>query len=449
MMQDSIDFGTMNIPKLFRKMFIPTLLGMVLSATITIIDGIFVGRGVGSDALAAVNIVAPFFMLSTGIGLMFGVGASIVASIHLAHNKIKVASINVTQAFTVSLSLTVLLCALVMTFRTNVAYLLGSFDMLLPLVLEYMNWIVPFLACNMLLGVGLFIIRLDGSPTFAMLCSAIPAAINLVLDYIFVFPLGWGLAGAAMASVISVVAGSIMILVYLLKYNKVLYLYRPKFSLKSIRLTTRNIGYMIKLGFSAFLNEAAIACMMLVGNYVFIHYLGEDGVAAYSVACYWFPIVFMVNNAIAQSTQPIISYNYGAGQWLRVKQAFRLSLKFAITCGALACLVTIVLCPAVVSLFLGSTGNAREIAIQGIPYFALGFLFFALNIVCIGYYQSLEKFKQATFFTVLRGIVLISVCFVCLPFVLGTKGIWLAVPFAELITFVCIVSYYLRQHFKG
>ena len=448
MMQDSIDFGTMNIPKLFRKMFIPTLLGMVLSATITIIDGIFVGRGVGSDALAAVNIVAPFFMLSAGIGLMFGVGASIVASIHLAHNKVKVASINITQAITVSLSITVLLCALVMLFRTDMAYLLGSSDLLLPLVLEYMNWIVPFLACNMLLSVGLFVIRLDGSPTFAMMCSAVPAAINLVLDYVLVFPLQLGLAGAAIASVISVVVGSIMILVYLLKYNKVLYLYRPKFSLKSIRLTIRNIGYMIKLGFSAFLNEAAIACMMLVGNYVFIHYLGGDGVAAYSVACYWFPIVFMVNNAIAQSTQPIISYNYGAGQWIRVKQAFRLSLKFAIICGALACLVTIVLCPAVVSLFLGSTGNAREIAIQGIPYFALGFLFFALNIVCIGYFQSIEKFKQATFFTVLRGIVIITVCFVSLPLLWGIKGIWLAVPFTELITFAIIVSYYLRQHFK-
>ena len=93
MMQDSIDFGTMNIPKLFRMMFIPTLLGMILSATINIADGIFVGRGVGSDALAAVNIVAPFFMLATGIGLMFGVGASIVASIHLSHQKVKVAKL--------------------------------------------------------------------------------------------------------------------------------------------------------------------------------------------------------------------------------------------------------------------------------------------------------------------------------------------------------------------
>ena len=123
MMQDSIDFGTMNIPKLFRMMFIPTLLGMILSATINIADGIFVGRGVGNDALAAVNIVAPFFMLATGIGLMFGVGASIVASIHLSHQKVKVANINITQALSVSLCIMLSLSLLVMTFRTEVALL--------------------------------------------------------------------------------------------------------------------------------------------------------------------------------------------------------------------------------------------------------------------------------------------------------------------------------------
>lgn len=445
MMQDNIDFGTMNIPRLFRKMFIPTLLGMVLAATITIADGIFVGRGIGSDALAAVNIVAPFFMLSTGIGLMFGVGASIVASIHLSQHKIKVACINITQALSVSLCLTLLLSAVVMAFRTDVAYLLGSSEALLPLVLEYMNWIVPFLAFNMLLSIGLFVIRLDGSPTFAMLCSAIPALINLVLDYVFVYPLDYGLAGAALASVISVVIGSIMILVYLLKYANVLHLYRPKFTRKSIRLTVRNIGYMVKLGFSAFLSEAAIACMLLVGNYVFIHYLGENGVAAYSVACYCFPIVFMINNAIAQSTQPIISYNYGIKQWKRVKQAFRLSVTYAVICGSIATLLTIALCTAVVALFLGDTGPAYTIAVHGIPWFSLGFIFFALNIVCIGYYQSIESFRPATIFTVLRGIVILSLNFTCLPLILGIKGIWLAVPFTELFTFVIIVLYYLKQ----
>ena len=175
MMQDSIDFGTMNIPKLFRMMFIPTLLGMVLSATINIADGIFVGRGVGNDALAAVNIVAPFFMLATGIGL-------IVASIHLSHQKVKVANINITQALSVSLCIMLSLSLLVMTFRAEVALLLGSSEQLLPSVLEYMNWIAPFLAFYMLLNIGLFIIRLDGSPTYAMLCSAIPALIALGIN---------------------------------------------------------------------------------------------------------------------------------------------------------------------------------------------------------------------------------------------------------------------------
>ena len=101
-MKDAIDFGSMEIPRLFRKLLIPTLLGMVFSAAFVITDGIFVGKGLGSDALAAVNITAPIFLLTTGIGLMFGLGASVVASIHLSQGKVKVARINITQAVVVS-----------------------------------------------------------------------------------------------------------------------------------------------------------------------------------------------------------------------------------------------------------------------------------------------------------------------------------------------------------
>ena len=255
--------------------------------------------------------------------------------------------------------------------------------------------------------------------------------------------------GAALASAISVIVGSIMIVVYIVGFSKVLHLYRPKFSLKSILLTIRNIGYMLKLGSSAFLTEAAIACMMLVGNYIFMRYLGEDRVAAYSVACYCFPIVFMVNNAIAQSTQPIIRYNYGIQQWKRVRQAFKLALLCAVVCGGLAGVGTILFCPEVSSLFLGNHGNAYEIAVSGIPYFSLGYVFFALNIVCIGYYQSIERFKPATLFTILRGIVIITLSFMYLPVVCGIKGIWMAVPLSELITFVIIVVYYLLKRTRA
>lgn len=187
----------------------------------------------------------------------------------------------------------------------------------------------------------------------------------------------------------------------------------------------------------------------LMGNYIFMRYLGEDGVAAYSVACYCFPIVFMVNNAIAQSTQPIISYNYGIQQWKRVRQAFKLALLCAVVCGGLACVGTILFCPEVSSLFLGNHGNAYEIAVSGIPYFSLGYVFFALNIVCIGYYQSIERFKPATLFTILRGIVIITLSFMYLPVVCGIKGIWLAVPLSELITFVIIVVYYLLKRTRA
>ena len=101
-MRDSIDFKNMDIAALFRKLLLPTVLGMIFSALFVITDGIFVGKGIGSDALAAVNIVAPLWLFSTGIGLMFGVGASVVASIHLSHNKLKVARINITQSIVVS-----------------------------------------------------------------------------------------------------------------------------------------------------------------------------------------------------------------------------------------------------------------------------------------------------------------------------------------------------------
>lgn len=171
-MKDSIDFGSMEIPKLFRKLLIPTVLGMVFSAVFVITDGIFVGRGIGSDALAAINITAPLFLISTGVGLMFGVGASVVASIHLAQGKVKAARINVTQAVAVSSLLLAAYSFLITSCAREVALLLGSSERLLPLAVEYMHWFAPFLPFSALLSSGMFFIRLDGRPTTR--CFATP-----------------------------------------------------------------------------------------------------------------------------------------------------------------------------------------------------------------------------------------------------------------------------------
>ena len=432
----------MDIPKLFRKLLIPTVLGMVFSAAFVITDGIFVGRGIGSDALAAVNITSPLFFISTGVGLMFGVGASVVASIHLSQGKARAARINVTQAVVVS-SLLLAVCSFVITwYAPGVARLLGCSERLLPLAVEYMHWFAPFLPFIALLSSGMFFIRLDGSPNYAMFCNVVPAVINIALDYVFIFVFGWGMTGAALATSLGYIVGAAMILVYLSDRRRAVRFCRVKLSRKSMRLTLRNVGYMCRLGLSTFLCEGAIATMMFAGNYVFIRHLGEDGVAAFSIACYFFPIIFMVYNAIGQSAQPILSYNFGAGNGVRVRRTFRLALMTAVVLGLAFFGVTALFSHQVVAMFIDSAYPAYDIAVRGLPLFASGFVFFAVNIVAISYFQSVERARPAMLVTVLRGFVFMVACFFGLPLLLGVEGIWLAVPLTEVLTFGVVMAIY-------
>lgn len=447
-MRDSIDFKSMNIPTLFRKLLIPTVLGMLFSAIFVITDGIFVGKGIGSDALAAVNITAPLFMITTGIGLMFGMGASVTASIHLSQGKVKVANINITQALGSASLLILILSALCCLFSEPLARLLGSSERLLPGVIEYMIWNIPFLVFYLILNAGMFFIRLDGSPNYAMMCNTIAATTNIILDYIFIFRFGWGLMGAAFATGLGTTAGGLMTISYLLSRSHTIHLQRIKLSRKSMLLTGRNIGYMVKLGSSAFVTELSIAFMMFLGNYVFISYLGEDGVAAFSIACYFFPIVFMIYNAIVLSGQPILSYNFGLRDKARIKQTVRLMYKTALLCGISFFILTALFCPQIVALFIGPEYAAYRIAAQGLPYFAFGFIFFAVNIISIGYYQSIERAHRATVITLLRGILFMLVGFLLLPVLFDVKGIWLAVPLAEVLTLLLIGSLYLHDKQK-
>ncbi len=202
------------------------------------------------------------------------------------------------------------------------------------------------------------------------------------------------------------------------------------------------MGKITKIGFSAFLSELAMSSMFLVGNNVFVRALGDDGVAAFSVVCYLFPLVFMITTAIVQSAQPIISFSHGNGEYRRKIKALYLSLFVAILFSGFISVFFIFFCQQIVSLFLVRSTNAYEIAVYGVPFFATGFIFFALNMVFIGYYQSIESAGPATFFTVLRGFVLMIACFIVLPILFEIKGIWLSVPLSELLIFLAILLFY-------
>ncbi len=446
--RDKIDFGSGKIGPLFRKMFFPTLVGMIFMSAQTIIDGILVGRGVGAEGIASVNIVAPLWTMVTGVGLMFGIGASVIASMHLAGGNKKAAHIILTQAFGVGFAIIAVIGLLCLAMPRTVIYALGCSPTLEHYALDYLVWLLPGTVFLLWQCVGMMMVRLDGSPRYAMWMQVAGAVVNLTLDWLFIFPMGMAVKGAAIATSIACGVGGLMSVAYFVWFSNTLRFYRLKASATSLLLTLRNTGYMMKVGSATFLTEIAMSITMVSGNYMFMSMLHEQGVAAFAIVCYLFPVIFSVNNAVAQSAQPIISYNYGAGEEARVSRALRVSVYAAMLCGAGVLAVLVLGDHLIVGAFLSPEEPSYALAIDGMPWFATCSLFFALNVVFVGYYQSITQAKRAMVYTVLRGIVFAVLGFMTLPRLLGTIGLWTAIPTAELIT-LCIIVLKVQKSFKG
>lgn len=415
---------------------------MVFNSVLNICDGMFVGHGVGPDAIAAINIVAPYFMLSIGIGLMFGFGASVIGGIRLSEHNLKSARIIMTQAYIAGAVIFGTIILLSYFHMDVILTALGSSARLLDYARSYLFWLLPGFFFFYLQSVGMMLIRLDGSPKYAMSVQVVAAILNIILDWVMVFPLGMGIKGASIATSLSCVVGGCMVVLYFLFFSHQLKFYRLKCTWTSVRLTLRNVGYMARIGFATFLQEVAMGVMMITGNYMFLSRLGEGGVAAFSVGCYLFPIIFSISNAVAQSSQPIISYNYGAKNMERVGRALRIALGTAVISGLLITLCMWTGSPLLSLVFLPTGSGAYEIASKGLPLLGLCALFFAVNITFIGYYQSIERVVISTVYSMLRGIIFVIPAFLFLPSLIGDAGLWLALPLAEVATMLTIIAVY-------
>lgn len=448
MNRDKLDFGTAKISSLFRAMFFPTLVGMLFNSALNICDGMFVGHGVGSDGLAAINIVAPLFLICTGIGLMFGIGASVIGSIRLAEGNLKAARIIMTQAYMAGALIFGVVILISLLFTRPVLYALGCSEALEGLATDYLLWLLPGLVFFYFQCTGMMLIRLDGSPRYAMSVQIVSAVLNIFLDWYMVFPLAMGIKGASIATSISCITGGLMVIAYFLFFSDKLKFYRLRLTAKSFMLSVRNTAYMIKIGLATFIAELSIGVMMVTGNFMFLSYLGEAGVAAFSVGCYLFPLIFSISNAVAQSSQPIISFNYGCSQWERVRQSLNIALVTACICGAVISAGMWTGAGLLSGIFLASTEEAYHLAVKGLPLLGLCALPFAINITFIGYYQSCEKAVRSIVYMLLRGVVFMIPGFILLPQLTGVSGLWLAIPQAELIAAVIIVSVYVLRDRK-
>jgi len=431
--------GTGKISSLFRQIFYPTLLGMLSVSAVTVIDGIFVGHGVGADGIAAVNICVPLLMIVSGAALMLGTGCSVTASICLAKGNRVLARTAVSQAILTGLIFSAVLMSIIFIFPSWLARLLGSSEHLLPMVKDYLIWYAPGMLFDVMIIMSSFIVRLDGAPKLAMVSSILCALINFVLDYIFIFPLGWGVKGAAFASSICCLVGAAIQMYYLLWKAKDTRLIRLRLGLKRIKLYLHSLASQCKLGFTALIGELTMAFAMFLGNITFMKYLGDDGVGAFGIVCYYLPFVFMVGNTIAQSAQPIISYNYGLGDMDRVHTAFKVSLRTAIGCSLISTAAFVLIPKLLVGLFLPIEENAAQIAIHGFPIFSVSFVFFISNLAVIGYYQSIERVRRATVYALLRGVIFLLPTFLIMPMLLDVNGIWLTLAVSEALTFLVIL----------
>ncbi|MCF0207283.1 MAG: MATE family efflux transporter [Bacteroidales bacterium] len=436
---NGLDFCNGDIPSLFRKLFFPTLVAMVFDALFIIVDGVFVGHGVGAAGIAAIGIVSPLFAVVSGIGLMFGVGASVLASISLAKRKNHDADSVLTNSFVAGTFLMALIASLCFFFTGNVVAFLGCSETLQAYCVAYLRWLLPGCVFLMFQYIGMMLIRLDGSPKYAMLCNIIPGVLNVFLDWLFIFPLGLGIKGAAMATSATCIFGGAMAWFYFLRLSHTLRFSRLRMTWSAFVDVLRHASSIMKIGFATLLTELAMSVMLFTANHVFIRMLGDNGVAAFSIANYLFPFLFSVNNSVSEAVQPIISFNYGAGSAERIRKALRIALLTAAICGFVELISIAGGAKYIVMMFLSPDSDAFGLACSGLPLFALCGIFFALNIAFVGYYQAIKQSAKATVFTLLRGMVFVVPSLVLLPNLLGVTGLWLAIPISELLTFIVIL----------
>lgn len=440
MKKNDLDFKNEKLGRLFRSLFFPTLVAMVFNSLLNVCDGMFVGHGVGPDGLAAINIVAPIFMLTIGIGLMFGFGASVMGSIRLADNNVKGARTVMTQAYVAGSVIFIAIIVLCFVFTDDILRIFGSNDRLLQPARDYLLWLLPGFFFFYIQCAGMMLVRLDGSPRYAMAIQVCVALLNIVLDWLMVFPLGMGIMGASVATSLSCVVGGCMVIAYFQFMSHKLKFCRLGTTAKALSQTVSNAFQMMRIGFATFLQELSIGGMMIAGNFMFLSLLGEDGVAAFSVGCYLFPIMFSISNAVAQSAQPIISFSYGCGAYDRMAQALRLAVRTAVICGLIISVCLWLGAPILSMVFLPAGSHAFAIAVKGLPILGVCAMFFAVNVTLIGYYQSIEHVITSTVYSLLRGLVIVIPAFIFLPKLTGNVGLWLAIPLAEFLTMLVIVA---------
>ena len=431
--------ATEPIGKLIARFSIPCVISLLVNSLYNIVDQIFIGHGVGYLGNGATNVVFPITVIALAFALLLGDGGAAFLSLKLGQGETENAQKGVGNAITLLTVVGVAFLAAGLVFLKPLCTLFGATDIILPYALEYGGVIVLGLAF-VIIGTGLnSIIRADGSPKFAMFSMLLGAVLNTVLDPIFIFVLRMGVRGAAIATVIGQVASFVLSAVYLTRFKSI------RLGGKSLRPDAGLARSVMGLGISSFITQIAITIVMAVTNNMLAIY-GAQSVYGAEIPLTALGIVMKVNQimisvliGIAAGAQPIVGYNYGAGNYRRVRKTFHISV-VAASCVSVLAFVAFAFFPdVIINLFGSEDGLYMEFSRKCFRIFLCLCAFTGFQVVAGIFLQAIGKPVKAAAASLSRQIVFLVPAAVIIPRFVGVEGVLWAGPVADGLALVLTV----------
>lgn len=439
-MSDHMDNRVINkpvIPTFFHSL-LPATLGILAMSSASIVDGIFIGNYVGTHALAAVNLLMPLFSLIAGLAMMVAIGGAVRAGKFLGEHNTQAASGMFSKTLIAIAGYGVSLVLVMHYFKTTIFYSFGADALLLPLMTQYLDVLLPVLPLQLVTITLYFYCRTDGLPSLAAFAFIVASLLNIGLDYLFIARWEWGIAGAARATALSQVTSFLILLVYFRWPSR-----RLRFSIK--QTDWQEIPRAAFNGLSAFISSISASVIVFILNWLLMLRLGIDGVAAMTVVNYLLMIGMMLFFAIEDTGNVLISQNYGGQQPKRVQQLLWLSITMVLITSLITILLLLTLPDTLTQLFLDPEATeAGYLAETFIHILWPTFLVCGLNVILAGYFTAMHLPVPSALIALSRSLILPVLLLLGLyAWLPGEQFLW-ALPIAEGLTF--LLAAYLFWH---
>ncbi|HIR77191.1 MAG TPA: MATE family efflux transporter [Candidatus Choladousia intestinipullorum] len=436
---------TNSIAKDFRffsllRFALPTMVMMVFMSLYTIVDGIFVSRLVGTNALSSVNIVYPVINLIIACGVMLATGGNAFVAKKLGEKRELEACEDFTVLLITSILTGIAVMALGLLFLEPVVRLLGSTDILLDDCMTYLRFTLYFApACMLQLFFQTFFVT-AGKPSYGLILICAGGVCNIILDYVFMGPLGLGVAGAAVATGIGQLIPAIAGILYFLFIRKNLFIVKPVLHRATLVKSCTN-------GSSEMVTNISTAVVTYLFNLIMLRLCGESGVAAITIVLYGQFLFNALYMGFSMGVGPVISYNDGSRNVPLLRRIVRICLTFTVTASAAITAAALAASPVIVSIFTPPGTKTYELARTGFFLFSFNFIFAGLNIFSSAMFTSLNNGPVSAVLSFMRTFIFITLNILILPEFIGVTGVWLAVPLAEFMAMFLSV-YLIKTRWK-